>query len=139
MTALGGAPHRQLDAGDPEPARRIRAEAYLRADIKGLPAAAGLAQHRRELHREARAVRGGDELLRAGHPARLLGRPPGEADLVGSDTRTDQLHRAGPVLKATGPCRARATGGHRFSLSSGGGGATTGSLAEAGVASGHAD
>src|SRR5262249_58278572 len=48
--ALGGAPHRQLDAGDTEPARRLRAEADLRADVEGLPAATRVAQHRRELH-----------------------------------------------------------------------------------------
>src|SRR5690349_6382443 len=117
--ALGGSPHRQLDAGDPETARRVWAEADLRTDIEGLPAAARLAQQRRELHREAGAVRGGDDLLRAGYAARLVGRPPGEADLVGGDTGADQFHRALAVLKATGPCGASASSRHRFSLSSG--------------------
>src|SRR5215472_6220497 len=131
--ALRGSPHRQLDAGDPEAPRRVGAEADLCTDVEGLPAATRFAQHRGELHREAGAVRGGDELLRAGHPARVVGRPPGEIDLVGGDAGTDQFHRALAVLKATGPCGASATSRHRFSLSSGRWRAATGGRRAAGL------
>src|SRR5262249_53402353 len=117
--ALGRAPHGQLAAGDPEAASRVRAEADLRTDVEELTAAAGVTQQRRELHGEAGTVSGGDELFRAGHAARVLGRPPGEADLVPADARTHQLRRAGAFLKAAGPRRAGATAGHRYSFSSG--------------------
>src|SRR5215470_15008168 len=61
----------------------------------------------------------GDELFRAGHAARLLGRAPGEAYLVPADARAEQVRGPGAVLKAAGPYRAGATPGHRYSFSSG--------------------
>src|SRR5215472_14108129 len=72
----------QLDAADPEAARRIRAECHVGGDIELLPAAARRVEQGGELHREARAVRGGDQLLRAGGAVGIVSRPLGEVHLV---------------------------------------------------------
>src|SRR5215470_268123 len=114
--AVGRAADLERDAADPEAARRVGAEGDIRANVEGLPGAPRLAQQRGELHGKTCRVRRGDELLRAGHPASVVRGPARETDLVAADAGTDQRYRAGPVLKAAGPCGAGGAGRHRSSF-----------------------
>src|SRR5450755_231803 len=114
--AVRRSPHGQRDAADPETARGVGPERDVGPDLDRLIAAARRTEQARELHREARAVRGGDELLGTGEAAGVISSPLGEGDLVAGDARADQVDRAGSVLEAAGPCGLRSTGRHGFSL-----------------------
>src|ERR1700681_761770 len=66
VDTVGAPPDSQLDAADPESARRIGGQRDVTPDGQRWRGATGRSEQRRELHRIAGRVRGGDELLAAG-------------------------------------------------------------------------
>jgi NTE family protein len=108
----------ELDAGQPEPARRIGSERHVGLHVERLRCAARLADQRGQLHRVARGVGRGDELLGTGVAAGVFGGPPRERHLVGGELGARQLDEALALLQGPGPGSACGTGGHRLSSSS---------------------
>src|SRR3954470_4729047 len=102
----------ELDPREAEPARRVGAERDVGLHVEGLRGAAGLGDVGRELHREARGVRGRDQLLGAGGAAGVVGRALGEADVVRADVAAAELDLAGPLLQRAGPGGAGGASGH---------------------------
>ena len=116
--ALDLAAHGELDASQPETARRVGPQRYVGLHVERLRGAAGLADQRGQLHRVAGGVGGRDELLGAGVSPGLVRGPPGEGHLVGADLGTRQLDLAHALLQGPGPAGACGAGWHGFSSSS---------------------
>ena len=107
----------ELDAGEPEAARRVRPERHVGLHVERLRGAAGLADQRGQLHGVAGGVGGRDELLRAGESPGVLGGPLGEGHLVGGELGTRQLDLAHALLQGPGPASACGASWHGFSSS----------------------
>ena len=118
VQAVHLAAHRELDAGQPETARRVGPERDVSLHVERLRGTAGLADQRGQLHRVAGGVGGRDEFLRAGGPPGVLGGPLGKGHLVGGELGTCQLDLAYALLQGSGPAGACGAGWHRFSSSS---------------------
>jgi len=108
----------ELDAGEPEAARRVRPERHVGLHVQCLRGAAGLADQRGQLHGVAGGVGGRDELLRAGGSAGVVGGPLREGHLVGGELGTRQLNLAHALLQGAGPAGACGASWHGFSSSS---------------------
>ena len=107
----------ELDAGELEAARRVGPERHVGLHVQRLRRAPGLADQRGQLHGVAGRVGGRDELLRAGVSPGVLGGPPGEGHLIGSELGTRQLDLAHALLQGAGPAGACGASWHVFSSS----------------------
>ena len=56
-----------------------------------------------ERHREARRVRGGDQLFGTGHALGVVGRTAREIDVEGRHSTADEFDSSGSVLESAGP------------------------------------
>ena len=108
----------ELDAGEPEAARRVGPERHVGLHVERLRGAAGLADQRGQLHGVAGGVGGRDELLRAGESPGVLRGAPGKGHLEGSELGTRQLDLAHALLQGAGPAGACGASWHGFSSSS---------------------
>ena len=108
----------ELDAGEPEAARRVGPERHVGLHVERLRGAAGLADQRGQLHGVAGGVGGRDELLRAGESPSVLRGAPGKGHLEGSELGTRQLDLAHALLQGAGPAGACGASWHGFSSSS---------------------
>ncbi len=118
VQALDLAADGELDAGQPEPAGRVRPERHVSLHVQRLRGAAGLADQRRQLHRVAGRMGGRDELLGTGPSPGVIGSPLGEGHVVGADLGTGQLDLTHALLEGSSPAGTCGASGHRFSSSS---------------------
>src|SRR6266508_2133427 len=95
-----GAAHSDEDPGD----ALTGLEGDVGGGLQSLGRIAALSQRVRQRHREARRVRGGDELLRTRAPGRLFC-AGGPRDVEGAEARRFERHRPGAVHEGSSPFR----------------------------------
>ena len=103
VDAVDVAAHGERDAGQPEAAVRVRAEADVGLHGERVRRAAHLGDLVRQRHRVARRVGGGDQLLRTGRAAGVVGGSLRERHLERADPRAGHLDLSGSVLQSSGP------------------------------------
>ena len=102
-----------------KPPAAVRAERDVGRHVERLRRAAGLGDVGRELHRVARRVRGGDQLLGARGAACVVRSALREADVERADLAAAELDLAGTFLERAVPGGAGGTGGHVMTSMSG--------------------
>ena len=110
------AAHGELDAGELEPARRVRAERHVGLHVERLRGAARLGDLVRQGHGETGGVGGRDELLGAGEAPGVIRGPPREGHLEGGELGAGQLDLAPALLQGPGPAGPRGPSWHVYSL-----------------------